>query len=254
MKKRVIILLFVSIFLLSCTSDKGDFKVVYEPVTDQNLVPFEQVFQESQLFEGLAESLNEFLILPHDLYIVLGECGQPNAFYTSEKSAIIMCYELMGLLAISFQDLAASDSELGQAMLSTMAFVFFHELGHALIDIYDIPATGREEDAVDQLSTFILAEGGEAGEEMVLTGATWFYLNAENTELSDSAFADEHSLDKQRFYNLACWIYGKDPGKRLPLVTTGMLPEARALRCPDEYVKLSISWDTLLKPYIKAAE
>ena len=31
---------------------------------------------------------------------------------------------------------------------------FFHELGHALIDAWDLPITGREEDAADQLPTW----------------------------------------------------------------------------------------------------
>ena len=49
-----------------------------------------------------------------------------------------------------------------------------HELGHALIHVLDLPTTGREEDAVDQLSTYILAYGSEGGESPTLDPALAF--------------------------------------------------------------------------------
>lgn len=39
--------------------------------------------------------------------------------------------------------------------------MLFHELGHAFISLYDLPITGREEDAVDQFAAILLAMGDE---------------------------------------------------------------------------------------------
>ena len=55
-----------------------------------------------------------------------------------------------------------------------MVVFFFHELGHCLIDVWDLPTTGREEDAVDQLAMFVLLDGTPEGEGMVLSAATFF--------------------------------------------------------------------------------
>ena len=65
----------------------------------------------------------------------------------------------------------------------------------------------------------------------------------------DNRVRDAHrGLDKQRVYNIICWIYGRDP-KRYPEVTAeGWLPEHRAESCPAEYARLRRSWQQLLSP------
>jgi hypothetical protein len=52
-------------------------------------------------------------------------------------------------------------------------------------------------------------------------------------------------------YNFECWAYGADPKQTQDLVGDGMLPDARAEGCADEYQKLNSSWNTLLEPYFK---
>ena len=63
-----------------------------------------------------------------------------------------------------FKDDYPVEAERDEAVAGAFIFVFFHELGHALIDVYELPITGREEDAVDQLSTWILTDGTDDGE------------------------------------------------------------------------------------------
>ncbi len=132
-------------------------------------------------------------------------------------------------------------------MGNATTFVFFHELGHALVDAYDLPVTGREEDAVDQLSVLLLADGSEEGEQTVLDAAR-LLLQQAGAELDELAFADEHSLDHQRFYNIICLLYGQNQEKFASLVKDGTLPEARAERCSDEFARADKAWDALLAP------
>lgn len=54
--------------------------------------------------------------------------------------------------------------------------------------------------------------------------------------------ADEHSLDEQCFYNTTCLAYGSDPTAFADLVTEGVIPKARAVRCPFEWKRVSRSW------------
>ncbi len=231
--------------------DRGDIKIIYEKPRDPSYVELQNTLEESKLFDEVARALNKKLILPRNLLIRFSECGVVNAFYDPKSKSITMCYELISAVAEDFSQLSMSEDELDEATVHATLFVFFHEIGHALIDILNLPATGREEDAVDQLATLMLIESGAGGEDATLDGAVWFLLRAEKTNIDDLAYWDEHSFDAQRFYNIACWVYGQNAKGNAYLVTEGHLPKERAVRCADEYRKMSDSWAKLLSPYLK---
>jgi hypothetical protein len=232
--------------------DDGDFRAVYSDIQNQKYADFNERMRQQKVLEKIADSFNQELSLPYDVSITFRDCGQPNAFYTSQTKTITMCYEFMELFYDIFTKKGNADPEATQMMLGATDFFFLHELGHCLIDVYDLPATGREEDSVDQLSTYILVrDKNESQYVSVAAGIVVFKALSENEEASAGVFADEHSMSSQRFYNLACWLYGRDPQQFSFLVEQGTLPEARAARCPDEYEKLSRAWARLVDPWIK---
>ena len=224
--------------------------LIYEPVLSQELADVEVALREAGLLESMVSGLNEFLTLPEDLEVILGECGEPNAFYDPEFISIMLCYELVLSSVETFLDVVETDEELQPALESPLSFIFYHELGHALVDLFDLPITGREEDAVDQLATLILVESGEDGEDAAMDAANWFVLQSGYSELTEWAFADEHSLDEQRFFNIMCWVYGKSPDRNHFIVEEGFLPLERAGGCEDEYKQLSSSWERILSPHL----
>lgn len=232
-------------------ADKGDIKVVYATSRHPQYAELGRVLKDSQLFDEIAGVLNGSLALPRDLPVRFAECGVVNAFYDPITKSITMCYELVLAIAEDFSQLKLTDDELTQFTLHAVVFVFLHEIGHALIDMLRLPVTGREEDAADQLATLLLIESGAAGEEAALNSALWFLLEGKMSTIDDLPFWGEHSLSPQRFYNIACWVYGRNPVTHEELVTQGFLPEERAVRCGDEYRKLRASWTQLLGPYLK---
>ena len=135
-----------------------------------------------------------------------------------------------------------------EAALASEHYTLFHELGHALIHIYDIPAVGREEDAVDQFSALILLEGGEGGYQALQMAIALYHQSG--LDRKEQPFWDVHSLDHQRHYDMLCLMYGKDPKKHADLVP-GLLPKERADGCEDEYRRLDAAWDKLLAPHLK---
>jgi Putative metallopeptidase len=231
----------------------GQFRVEYGPIENPDYREIRQIIRDAHLYENIAQGLNQTFKLPFDLTITPSTCGAANAFYRPSDKRLIMCDELLGHFAQLFAGEAKSDEDLGESMLYTNLFVFFHELGHGLIDLYDLPTVGREEDAVDEFSTLLLLEAGDAGTKAVMKAAEWFTLESRQQDSTELAFWDEHSLDLQRFYGVACLMYGKDPKKFAGLVTEGILPESRADRCPAEYAKKHSSWDKLLSPFSKGA-
>lgn len=235
------------------TPDRGDFTVVYEPVHTREYVEWQQELRKARVLEDVAASLNETFALPADVRLTFTECGEPNAFYDADDRRIRICYELMDDLYDTFEKHASSDEELDEAAWGAIYFTVYHELGHALVDLWDIPITGREEDAVDQLAAFLLTDGSPENESVAIDGANSFLLQDERSggEIQEDALSDEHSLDPQRFYNIICWVYGHDPKEYAYLVRDGTLPKERAGVCRDEYARLYRSWSRLLAPYMK---
>ncbi|MBV9928290.1 MAG: DUF4344 domain-containing metallopeptidase [Acidobacteria bacterium] len=231
--------------------DKGDFKVATRPPDpDMTAEEKKDYDEEIKSLQETADALNKSFSLPHDIYIGFDDCEEANAFYDPEKKKVTVCYELAEDLYEAFKKDYKTDEQVEDAVTNATTFVFYHELGHALVDAYDLPITGREEDAVDQLSVLLLADGTPEGEQMVLDAAVSFSKQASG-ELDELAFADEHSLDQQRYYNIICLLYGQNEEKFASLVKDGTLPESRAQKCSDEYARVDKAWDALLAPYTK---
>ncbi|HWT15834.1 MAG TPA: DUF4344 domain-containing metallopeptidase [Patescibacteria group bacterium] len=206
---------------------------------------------QSGLLADIAKELNGVIALKVTLGLRFAECGEANAYYDAETREVSVCYELIESYYESMADTYDTEDELDDAVAGAFLFVFFHEIGHALVDVLDVPITGREEDAVDQLSAWVLLDG-EEGDKAVLDAAISFYAGDEAEQAVDQgSFADEHSLDQQRFYNMICWVYGSDPEGYAVLVDDGHLPAGRAERCEGEYAQLDRSWTRLLKSHLK---
>lgn len=235
----------------------GKFRLSYAKVQDKDYRELRDLFQETALLEEAVKALNETFRIPSDIEITMRECGEANAYYESNGRRISLCYELVAYYAGLFFAEAETEEDqqwAGEAVAGATLFTLFHELGHALIDVWDLPITGREEDAVDQLATIILLEGDEGGEEMALNGASSFWDEeaiAAGGEDEEDSFWDEHSLGQQRFYNIVCWAYGSNPDDLGYVIEDEWLPEARAEQCPNEFARMAKAWDTLLSPYVK---
>ena len=229
---------------------KGLFKVGASPLRKDKNVKLKMTAEDRQALQAIATDLSKVFILPQDIYLSVNVCGETNAFYNPDTKEIIMCAELVTFLEQAFAKEYEDKDEAAEAADDSTMFIFFHELGHALIDIYDLPVTGKEEDAVDQLSTLIVADGSEEGAASVFNGGVAFTL-FDNGELDESAFWGEHSMGLQRFYNVICMLYGQNPEAHKDLVKDEVLPKGRAQRCPSEYQRIEKAWGTLLSPHIK---
>lgn len=231
--------------------DKGDFVVQHPSVKDLKYQELDASIKQQKILENAAGKLNKALTLPKDITLKSFDCGVENAYFMPKDNSINMCYELMDLFFKVFRaQEGISDEEANKRMFNAIQFVFLHELGHALVHNYELGVTGKEEDAADQLATYVSIEEMEDGEENALNGALTFMLLSQGQDGKNLPFADEHSLGPQRFYNILCWLYGHNPQKYANLVPKS-LPEERAVRCSDEYVKFTRYWKKELKPFRK---
>jgi len=243
----------------------GKVKVRYDAPKNADFKVYAAHLESERFLEGIADSINAQIKLPTDLTLVASQCDTVNAFYDPETHSVTLCYELVSFFdVLHTRDNTAEDGtvdvdEIVKSVEGATEFVLYHEVGHALINLLDLPITGKEEDAVDQLATVVLINADDdASAEAALNGAYTFLLQGQASEDANDegeqpelAFWDEHSLDPQRFYNITCWVYGSDPQAFEDLVKEEAIPQARAERCPGEWQQTSSAWTRLLAPYMK---
>ena len=235
----------------------------YEYVKPRNaeLQPFYKLAHDGDLLHHLPEiqAIDGLLMLPKPIRFVMAECREPNAFYSPERGEVVMCYETMKVLLDRGQQLA-TEQNLGDAyaqryLEANLRFILLHETGHALIDLLEMPITGREEDAVDQLAATLMQrfagmdESSRQVSDNLRMASNWFLVRSTGQYNLD-AYADEHALGEQRYFNLQCLVYGSNPARYVGIVTEGDLPEARAKTCPAEARRVNKSWLRLLLPHV----
>jgi len=250
MRALCMLSLAVTLILTAASPDaeagEGRFKVLPTTVESKAMRQEAREMDQSGALKELANALNMIFVLPRDVGMRFAECGEANAYYDPETQEISLCLELMKSMAETLEGQFEDDESTSDALAGAFMAVALHEVGHALVDVLAIPITGREEDAVDQLSAWVLIQADDV--DSVRGAAATYYSD---DEVGDDDFADEHSLNKQRYFNLVCWAYGSDPENQQDLIETWELPKARAERCESEYAQLDRSWTRLLQDHLR---
>lgn len=224
-------------------------------------------FQETKLAERMAQLTNETIKLRQDLQIGFISCGAPNAFFKSDRNAIVICVEMVELIideAKKDKDVAGkwNPQQIFRALNGALWGIFFHELAHAVTKINRVAITGREEDVADQFIVYYAINFVESKDVSVVFPTIWFFDRLAQSSLITSAnqedikriLADEHSLNGQRIYNLACWALGgksKDGNYSANFVK---LPLERGNRCQSEYSTLNRAFVANFSKYFKISK
>jgi hypothetical protein len=239
-----------SLLLLSATQltwARGGFVVLPPIVQSPELRAEVRELHGSGMLQSMAEAVNAIFIIPEQVGMRFSECGEANAYFSADDMEISMCIELLEDIDESLSDSYPDEDDRADITAGAFTAIVLHEVGHALVSVLDIPITGREEDAVDQLSAWVLIESDMA--DAVLSAAETYYVAEDGDD--DETFADEHSLNKQRYFNMVCWVYGSDPDAHQDLLEEWELPEARAEQCEAEYETLRNSWSKLLANHLR---
>jgi hypothetical protein len=128
---------------------------------------------------------------------------------------------------------------------------FYHEIGHALIDLLDAPVLGQEEDAADTLAVLLTERYWEPdwAEEKVRVMADFWAESAPSWDAEDPGEVvtwGVHSPDERRYYNFVCLFYGANPEAREAFAVDMDLPEERQETCGEEFALVAESWDGFL--------
>jgi hypothetical protein len=230
----------------------GEIQVEWEePANAKDQLGYEML--KASETRALAKALAEAFSLPHPLTVkgVNGTGGGP--FYQPQDNSITLPY---GFAALVLEVLAsgnpeASETELGERVGAVNSFILEHEFGHALIANYELPVLGKEEDAADAIATALLlkAEGG-AG-YAAAAAAFWADFSGRQEPPAIADYADAHSLDLQRAFDILCWVAGSSERSFEEVAELEVLPESRLASCPQEYQQVVDSIAQELEPHVK---
>lgn len=180
-----------------------NFRFVLDPAIVSRASDF-FVENANTFYPAALEQLNALPgLLPETVVITYRDCGVANAFYRQSDRTITLCSELDNAQFNLLLDLGFSrDDAFIQSDFST-AFVMDHEIGHALVDILDIPVAGNSESTADAIATVLSVERS-------LGGTTRPYSLFGGLSLADqpTSYGDEHGNGQDRAGDIICWTVG----------------------------------------------
>lgn len=217
------------------------------------------VFEKSGDFQDIVDGLNRTFIFPKTVTIKFAMGDGP--YYSPGNNTVYMSYDFIYYLSSLYlkQYPKASDDAMIDFSLRSTEFLMYHELAHALIDLYQLPIVSNEESAADNLAVILALEYTRDGLDTVLDSAVLFDLLDKDAPkyYEESDYWDEHALDAQRFYNILCLAYGRYPTAVKREITDVknqkliMFIKERGDWCIYQYETQLKAWGKLLNDYIK---
>lgn len=241
----------------------GKVRYFYNDASDPKQQQILESVRSIQLMEKFARFAASTVRWQSDIAIGMESCGTPTAAYSRQRRAIVLCTEFITLMKqVASQDatlLRMPKDEFAKVVKGLVMGVILHELGHAIIDVNRVPVTGREEDVADQFTAWIAIHYVDTNAQPLLMPYAWFWARLSTSHdlsaLSEAdrrrLLADEHSLDLQRMYNVACWAIGARSAEAERLARLAKLPQERLNRCPNEWARGDHGMRSQFRRYLK---
>jgi hypothetical protein len=239
---------------MAAPAKKPAVRIVYQEPKKPEQAAIADRMRRERILEDAADMLS-LLKLPKLLTLQTETCGESNAWYDPETHILTFCYELVGDFIKMAENSGHYELTPDQAVVGPFLFIVLHETAHAVFHILAVPVLGQEEDAADQLAVLAATTfGGEFAERMLRAAAFMYDHDSKARKPGEADFADEHGLDRQRFYNVLCLAWGADPKLYDFAKDLGHLPEERAHWCGDEFRQVQYAVRVLIRQHVDAKE
>jgi Putative metallopeptidase len=230
-------------------------RIVYqEPESEQQHV-IREAMQQRRILETIAALLNSFR-LPRELTLEVRGCsGRETAWYDRDKA--VFCYEYVDLIRRNAPKVATPGGvQRGDAIVAAVVDTILHESGHGIFDLLDIPVMGREEDAADFFSIYLMLQFPPQDARRLIEGIAFNMGSEARPEIAErqapEAFVGPHAMNAQRHYNVLCLAYGSNPALFDNAVPAGF-PPWRARFCGDDWAMLRRAFTKLILPHVDEA-
>ena len=175
-------------------------------------------------------------LMPRTVTVTYERCGVAGSFHDGPSATITLCHELAEharrLFATGDYPLQG-EAALTRGVLQAMAFVLYHEVGHALDQQRDVPLAGNVESGIDAIATVISIETGQY--LYPLGGAVLF-------SRAPPSFAAGHGGGLDRRGDIECWAVGGSELVAATQADAGLAQQydfdAAGRDCAAEYARL----------------
>ncbi len=243
---------------------KGRAVPFYNNSTNPEQQKYIDGIKGAHLAERMATLVSSSLMMKSDIGVGFESCGQINAFFSPQRRAIVVCsefIEMMAKTAHNDKDFMSklSRDQFGKILDGLVWGIFLHELAHAIIHTNKVAVTGKEEDVADQFAVWYAVNFVDINQNPIIMPTIWFWsrlakardIPAMTEQERRSFMSNEHSLDEQRIYNMACWVMGTGSAGGAKTAKYAGLPNERAQRCPSEYAQVDLGMKSHFKKYFK---
>jgi hypothetical protein len=232
--------LLVAVLLTSGLSAQ-ELSTRFQPAQDSKLKVWETRFRNDKALQRELGQVDQEVTFPRPLPVIFSQTGQVNAWYAPASHQVIFSYELAAHLEELFRSEPRFAKQATAMAQNASRFILMHELGHAVIEEMDLPQTGKNEDAADELAVLMCTRSGD--KEGAAAAAQAFLLMGKKYKDATKApalFYDEHSLDMQRYFhilaNLEAAMPGSVPGAE------AIFPVARLARARERWPLKVNNW------------
>ena len=224
-----------------------------EPASPEMRTVYDLV-KKAEILEKI-RSMLVYLRLPHRLLLKMQSCkGEADAWYG--KRGVTVCYEFVDHVWKKVPERTTPGGITPMdAFIGPTIDAFLHEAGHAVFDLWKVPVLGREEDAADYFSAYLMLQFDKQQARRLIMGTAYQYLDhvrsRKEVTIPLAKLADPHGMPAQRLFNVLCIAYGSNEQEFSDFVTKGYLPKERAEDCKEEYQQEAYAFEKLLSPYIE---
>jgi len=230
-------------------------RTVYDEPTEQRHRAIRDAMRERRILEIVGALLNSFR-LPRELTIEVRGCnGSETAWYDRDKA--VFCYEYVELIQRHAPKVATPGGvQRGDAIVGAVIDTLLHESGHAIFDLLEIPVMGREEDAADFFSIYMMLQFPAEDARRLIEGIAFNMGSEARDDFSEKQrpemYAGPHGINAQRHYNVLCLAYAANQALFDNVVPAG-LPPWRARNCWEEWAMLKRAFTQLIMPHVDEA-
>ena len=234
----------------------------YEEPTSPELNGVYAYMKDRKVLEQIQRFLSP-LRLPAHLDVVMLECDPnhdspdhgENAYYTPVLRQLRLCYEFVAADIKAAPETATDDGFITReaSIVGDFMGTALHESGHMMFHMLRVPVFGREEDAADEMATYMAFKFNKDIERTIIKGFAYYWATKKDPpgEASGSVyFSDNHGTASQRMYNTLCLAYGGDPETFQEFIDRGWLPKARADHCAKDFAQLKLAFEKTIEPFL----
>jgi len=216
--------------------------------------------RHTQYFEKQVSDLNRHFKLPNNIYIGLGECQQKDAYYNKDSKTIIICYELIFDIHDKFlkeyETNGITEKQATVMTLNVIDHIFYHQLAHALYDtIYSSDNQKIEKNDEQMMNSFAnqikIYMQQDSKDNKIISVASWFKIMNETQNTKSVNVWNEHGIDFEKFFHMACENSGLDRIKTLNFMEKGFIPAEKLVQCKIKYIEQKEKLEFMISPIMK---